>query len=41
MEYIFGMLLLKRINDQFAAEQEDKQKKFKHLHTVGAYYLSC
>jgi len=31
MEYIFGMLFLKRINDQFMAEQDDKQKKFDHL----------
>ncbi|AFA47243.1 type I restriction-modification system subunit M [Acetobacterium woodii] len=31
MEYIFGMLFLKRINDQFDAEHADKQIKFKNL----------
>ncbi len=28
MEYIFGMLFLKRINDQFDAEREEKKKQF-------------
>ena len=31
MEYIFGMLFLKRINDQFEAERENKRLQFKHL----------
>ncbi len=31
MEYIFGMLFLKRINDQFDTERADKRKKFINL----------
>lgn len=31
MEYIFGMLFLKRINDQFDEEHADKKIKFKNL----------
>lgn len=31
MEYIFGMLFLKRINDQFNAEREEKRKQFSKL----------
>lgn len=31
MEYIFGMLFLKRINDQFNAEREEKKKQFSKL----------
>lgn len=31
MEYIFGMLFLKRINDQFQTERQEKTDKFKHL----------
>jgi len=31
MDYIFGMLFLKRINDQFAVEREEKKEKFKTL----------
>lgn len=31
MEYIFGMLFLKRINDQFDAEREEKKKQFSKL----------
>lgn len=31
MEYIFGMLFLKRINDQFDAEREEKKQQFKNL----------
>lgn len=31
MEYIFGMLFLKRINDQFQNERQEKADKFKHL----------
>ncbi len=31
MEYIFGMLFLKRINDQFEAEREEKKKQFAKL----------
>lgn len=31
MEYIFGMLFLKRINDQFDIERNEKQVKFAKL----------
>lgn len=31
MEYIFGMLFLKRINDQFNAERDEKKKQFSKL----------
>ena len=31
MEYIFGMLFLKRINDQFEVEKSEKQEKFAKL----------
>ena len=31
MEYIFGMLFLKRINDQFDIEREEKKVKFAKL----------
>lgn len=31
MEYIFGMLFLKRINDQFNAEREEKKSQFSKL----------
>lgn len=31
MEYIFGMLFLKRINDQFIAEREEKKSQFSKL----------
>jgi len=31
MEYIFGMLFLKRINDQFDSEREEKKKQFSKL----------
>jgi len=31
MEYIFGMLFLKRINDQFSAEKEEKKQQFSKL----------
>lgn len=31
MEYIFGMLFLKRINDQFDVERSEKQVKFAKL----------
>lgn len=31
MEYIFGMLFLKRINDQFAFERKEKKEKFSKL----------
>jgi len=31
MEYIFGMLFLKRINDQFDSEREEKKKQFAKL----------
>ncbi len=31
MEYIFGMLFLKRINDQFDFEREEKKKQFNML----------
>ena len=31
MEYIFGMLFLKRINDQFSVERREKEEKFAKL----------
>ena len=31
MEYVFGMLFLKRINDQFDLERREKQEKFSML----------
>lgn len=31
MEYIFGMLFLKRINDQFEVERTEKREKFAKL----------
>lgn len=31
MDYIFGMMFLKRINDQFEVEREDKKKRFAKL----------
>jgi type I restriction enzyme M protein len=31
MEYIFGLLFLKRINDQFDVERAEKKEQYKHL----------
>ncbi|WP_313232131.1 type I restriction-modification system subunit M [Tissierella praeacuta] len=34
MDYIFGMLFLKRMNDQFFAEREIREKEFKEQHMI-------